>query len=95
MSDVLLYDGMVPIEEETYKEWRDNGVERVRILFAVDIEQLIFCGDMDAWNDTVDEIVGVSLTDLSYGFARTAEEDDLPEIATMVFVEGDLENSSF
>jgi hypothetical protein len=91
MNTVLQYDGIVPVEQETIDRWIESGVERVRVNFVVDIEQLIFCGDMDAWNDTVDEIVGVSLTDLSYGFVRTAPEDDLPEIATMMFVEGNLD----
>lgn len=91
MSTVLQYDGIVPVEQETIDIWIESGVERVRINFAVDIEQLIFCGDMDAWNDTVDEIVGVSLTDLSYGFVRIEPEDDFPEIATMMFVEGNLD----
>ncbi len=94
MLSVVRYNGVLPIEEETVKTWLAEGVTRVRIEFVASIDDMIWVRDMDEWNDFVDERVGVSLTDLAYGFAKSDPEDDLDDQHALLFVEGDLDGVS-
>lgn len=92
---VFLYDAsgfdLLPVPEPTVRGWIDQGVTRVRIHFLMDLDSIIEAQGMEDWNEVVDEVTGVSLTDLSYGFAKPDPDDPLIDTVTVLYVEGDLD----
>ena len=92
MSEIVKYSGLVPVETEVLRDWAERGVPRVRIEFLASMYEMILCGDVGTWNDWVDETIGVSLTDLMYGYAKPDPNDDIPEdsVVALMFVEGDI-----
>lgn len=82
---------MLPVPEATVREWIDRGVTRVRIQFLMDLDSIIEAQGMEGWNEMVDEVTGVSLTDLSYGFAKPDPDDQLIDTVAVLYVEGDLD----
>ena len=93
---LVVYDGQIPIEEEQILSWFVSGVDAVRINFVSCLEDLIECPDIEAVNEMVDHLVGVSLVDISYGidYAGTKELSESNETLKDVFVmwvEGSLE----
>lgn len=97
IDQVVHYNGAIPVQKETIQEWVRDGVTRVRIEFFAGINEIIDARDMDEWNEFVDETVGMSLTDLSYGFVRPDgnEEDEVPKFSpnALMFVEGDIDET--
>jgi hypothetical protein len=94
LMNVTYYDGIVPVDEETVAEWWRDGVERVRITFIAHLDDLLGADRMEGWSEAVDEIVGVSLTDLAYGFAQPETGDDLGDKSVLMYVEGSLDAAS-
>lgn len=91
--DYLIHDGAVPVDEDTVRVWQARGIKRVRINFVADLMDLIEARDMNEWNNFVDEMVGVSLVDLSYGVAKPDPDDKYGEGDLLLWVEGDLDES--
>jgi len=93
--DVLTYDGEVPVSDETVREWIDRGVTRVRIHFVASLMDMVNCTDIDDWNNFVDEVVGTSLVDSYYGFAKAPAEDSLGDANALLFIEGDIDTEIY
>lgn len=89
--DYLIHDGAVPVDEDTVRGWQERGVQRVRINFVASLTDMIEARDMEEWNNFVDETVGVSLVDLSYGVAKPDPSDEYGEDSLLLWVEGDLD----
>lgn len=92
---VRTWDGQLPIDDDTVRGWVRDGVTRVRIHFVMDLGSIIDATGMDEFNALVDETVGVSLTDLAYGFAAPARDDGLAEDSTLMWVEGGIDEIWF
>jgi hypothetical protein len=98
----VIYDGILPVPPEQITAWKQQGVERVIINYVNDLDILIEYSDMEECNNHMDEIVGVSLMDLSYGVAREESYDlwtknavGLDDGALVMFVEGEIDWSSY
>lgn len=94
MTEVIKYTGAIPVDTDVLRDWSERGVPRVRIEFMASIYDMILCGDVGAWNDWVGWTIGVSLTDLVYGYAKPDPDDDIPEdsVVALMFVEGDIDH---
>jgi hypothetical protein len=90
-----VHSGEVPVSDDTVRGWLRDGVTRVRVEFTASLSDLIGARGMDEWSEFVDEIIGISLTDLAYGFAQPDRADDLSHDVALLFVEGDLDVVSF
>ena len=93
----VVYDGVIPIEEPTLAKWYKDGVTWVRISYVNDLDTVIWYSGMDECNNHMDELVGVSLMDLSYGidYAGTAQlveaSDGSLTDSFVMFVEGEID----
>lgn len=85
------YDGQLPVDEETYAEWQEQGVERIRWAVPTDVSTLIDIGGLDHFSDWLDEIFGYIVSNFSYGIVRTADPDDqYGDDGFLLWVECDL-----
>lgn len=89
MKDVMHYPHGAPLPVPTSKidAWMSDGVDRVRILFDTYVDDLIHAGGMDEWLLQVDRIIGLTLTDVSFGVDYT-QDHGRDSNAVTLWVEG-------
>ena len=92
----VYYSDQIPIEQEQLLEWFKNGIDVVRISFVSCLDDLIECKDMEAVNEMVDHLIGISLVDIAYGIDYAATNDLVQENEGLtdqfvMWVEGSLE----
>lgn len=92
---VINYSSTLPVPQATLAAWLANDVQRVRVVFASSVAEMLWASGMDEWNDNVDEQIGVVLSDLHYGVDREKTEDfwrenPVEDDTVYLYVEGEV-----
>lgn len=82
------YTGEVPVPKNIVRQWAKKGVTEVTIHFPVSVADLVCAGGWENFNEQVDDITGVHLTNLRYGFADTANDRSIGCWYAEMFVSG-------